>query len=395
MRKVPLLAVGLAVSAVATVSSVFAAVNLEDPSARYAQRLFQRVVGAPIRVDTPLFERITRLVAEKKYEAAALAAMTDPRFYAVRVRNFSAPIGTLDGNPQDGFNDLQAMFIGVIRDDIDARQLLTGDFRYEGYSDLGLPVVSKSDNAHFAQFEARRLDYFRNLTRVPEQWKDIEEAAGVLTSRTWASVFFKAGTNRRAVQYTFQSFLCTPIDIWKDRGRPDLFVGRDVERTPGGNAATYQNHCRNCHGQMDGMRGAFGRFDFKDNAITWMGRTEIAAKMNQNSEKYPEGYVMVDDAWVNYATEHHNTVFGWRGPLEGHGVNAFGRMISESKGFSSCMARRVFSEVCNRPPTDPEQMMIQSLADRFEAGGYKFKSLFAAVAAENACVEHPIEGRSP
>lgn len=320
---------------------------------------------------------------------AAEAAMTDKRFYSIRLRSFAAPMSNVDESPQEPFNDLQALVIGIIRDDLDARLMLSGDFGYKGYPNLGLPAVSRADNAHYQEFESRGYDYWRDLMRYKDQWPDIDEAAGVLTSRAWGKAFLSAGTNRRSMQYSFQIFMCAPKEKWKDVGIPDHFVRRDVNRNIGGNPWTYQNDCRNCHGIMDALTGAFARFDFVDNAITYMGPSGIAAKYNQNGEVFPDGYVTYKDAWINYATYNTNKGFGWRGPLKGIGVKAYGEMLANSRGFSQCMVKRVFHDVCNRDLEGTESEMVESLADKFEGSGYRFKTLFAAAAIEPNCIAHP------
>ncbi len=353
----------------------------------YAELLYQRIVGVPVSVNNPVYEKMGDLIANNDYLEAATLAQEDHHFYSVRVRNFAAPMTNKAEDPSEPFNDMQAMIIGVTRDELDARLLLTGNFRYQGYSNLGLPAVSRANNDHYQAFDDQGYDYWANLTQVSPQWSDVAESAGVLTSRAWAKAHYIAGTNRRGVQFTFQEFLCTPIDQWKDPGLPDHFVRRDVDRSPDGNPNTYETFCRNCHAPMDALGGALARFDFQNDTLLYYP-TSIAPKYNQNITVYPDGYVTVNDNWINYVTANQNQAFGWRGALQGVGIHDFAAMMANSRGFSACMVKRVFQEVCNRTPVASDATVISSLTDGFEANQYNLKKLFAQVSIDPTCIPH-------
>ncbi|HUP57186.1 MAG TPA: DUF1585 domain-containing protein, partial [Bdellovibrionota bacterium] len=155
---------------------------------------------------------------------------------------------------------------------------------------------------------------------------------------------------------------------------------------PGGNPANYATQCRSCHALMDGMGGAFARFDFVGNSLVWFGPNGVAPKMNKNGNVYPQGYLTLDDVWINMATQHHNQAFGWRGQVQGKGIKEFGSMLANAKKFGQCMTQRVFKEVCKRDPQPDDAGMISTLADDFEAGGYKLRALFQKVAVHPACL---------
>lgn len=193
------------------------------------------------------------------------------------------------------------------------------------------------------------------------------------------------GTNRRGIEFTFQEFLCTPKTKWSDPGITDYYVRRDVSRTP---PQTFETLCRNCHAPMDALGGALARWDYINDTLTFYPNS-IAPKYNQNTNFYPDGYVTVNDNWVNYFIYHQNQAFGWRGNLSGVGINDFGTMMANSRGFSSCMVQKVFQEVCNRPLAPEEKTLQDSLTDSFEQGKYNLKTLFAQVATQDACLPHP------
>jgi hypothetical protein len=384
---------GLALmAALALIGAANSEAKPERPSsdpASYANALFQRVTGVSVSSRSPLILRMTELVKAGDYAGAARLAMADRRFYSVRMRGFATPYSNKALSPVGEFDDLQALFIGITRDNLDARTLLTGDFRYQGYPELGLPPVSLADNRHYTEFDANGFDPWKDLVRVDDQWKELDEAAGVLTTRAWAKAHYVAGTNRRAFEYTMLQFLCLSKMQWKDRGLPDDYVRRDITRAEAGNPATYQNNCRNCHAGMDAMAGAFARYDFVGDSFVQLPPGKVAEKYNINTYYYPDGYITIDSSWVNYLTKNHNEAIGWRGALKGSDLASFGKMISESKGFSQCLTKKLFEEICNRPPAMDEIDLMSGIADEFEKGGYRIRSLVGRIATDPVCLAHP------
>lgn len=357
----------------------------DDPQS-VAMHLFKRLTGTPILLKDPRLAQMVTAVTKGDLQSAAHIATDDDHFYGDIVRGFAAPMATRSESPLVPLDDFQATIVGAVRDDLDARTLLTGNYLYAANLSTGVSLYSPSDNQHYADLEAGHFSLKEVLVKLEPQPQNFSDHAGLLTSRGWASAHLIMGTNRRGVEYVFREFLCTPIQIWRDPGMPDFHVRRDVDRVPGGNPTTYQTTCRSCHALMDGMGGAYARFDFVTDTLRYFGPDGVASKMNKNGQMYPQGYVTLDDSWFNQANQHQNVAFGWRGPLSGNGLNAFATMISNAKGFSSCMTTRVFREVCKRNPLSTEAALIQSLADGFESDGYKLRSLFENVAVTPACM---------
>src|SRR5690606_32141088 len=142
---------------------------------------------------------------------------------------------------------------------------------------------------------------------------------------------------------------------------PDNRIGRDVSRAPGGDPATFQVTCKSCHASMDGQRGAFAYIEFDQDQVKhgqinggnlFDNTTRVAQKINRlGVGNFTQGFVAVNDEWVNYAvTPELMDLYGWRDAsgnrvssvVMGRGLNAYGRMISRSEAFSSCMAQNVF-----------------------------------------------------
>lgn len=372
------------------------ALSQDDYSGR-ALRLYQRLTGVPLRLKDKRVNQIADLIRAGHIKDAAHIATEDDYFYNLTIRNMAAEMSAKAENALAPLNDFQAMMIGAVRDNLDARELLTGDFRYEGDRSLGLSDVTDQDNEHYIELENNGINLRQNLVKVSPQRPygltpggfalDSPPAAGLLTSRGWAVAHFNAGTNRRALEYTFREFLCAPLTQWKQWGIPDFRVRRDVPRSPGGVPATYQNQCRECHANMDAMAGAFARLDFQDEALVFYQAPDLAPKYNINIDHYPDGYVTTDESWINMATTGVDAGFGWRGVTTGNGVHEFATMIANSRGFSQCMALRAFQKVCLRGPRPDEMTALNTIIDGFESGGYKLRDLFEQVATLPACFD--------
>jgi hypothetical protein len=358
------------------------------PNEIYLHKLYSRLTGSAISSEGSQFKRLLKLVNAHRYDEVAEMITNDRKFLQIRVRNFAAPFSGQSYSTTEPFNDLQALIIGIVRDGLDARLLLTGNFRYEGRSGLGLPASSLANNDHYLAFDNAMLSYDQDLERVDTVFPEINTPAGALTTRAWAKMSYDAGTNRRSVRNAVEGFLCVPIDSWKMRGVPDIFIRRDVERAPAGNPATFQNTCRSCHAIMDGMGGAFAKVDFVDSKLV-TSKTSIFEKMNRNSHVYPEGFVTVDDSWTNLLFLNTSFDFGWRSEIKGQGIQEFGNMLAQSLGYSRCLVRKVFSEVCGSSVTDHGSPFFPKLVEQFEASNRNLKKLFAQIAVTEECLARP------
>jgi hypothetical protein len=361
-----------------------------------ARRLFLRLTGSNLDPKDARLAQMSQSLMSGDVLSAAQVAVQAEGFINVTLKALATPLSSRTESAYEPFNDFQAMFMGTTRDDRDARELLSGNYTYQAPERADVPPPSPFNNDHYQQLEALSADFAQDLVRVEPQWPDVADAAGVLTSRAWAQDHFNMGTNRRSVEYTFREFMCTPITSWRDFGLPDNWIHRDVDRNPGGNPSTFQNTCRNCHAPMDGMVGAFARFDFQTmtdpisgllgGRLIYLGPVGIAPKTNQHPAVYPAGHITTDDSWINMAIYHQNAAFGWKGPLQGNGVQQFGRMIAASDGFAACFAQRAYQQVCKQDPLSAGDGVLSGLATSFQSSGYKIKSLYAAAAAVPGCV---------
>ena len=73
-------------------------------------------------------------------------------------------------------------------------------------------------------------------------------------------------------------FLCVTMAEAADSNASDQFIGRDVERFPGGDYNKFLTSCKSCHSVMDAMRPAFGKMDYTN--FTNGAATGIYSQMN-------------------------------------------------------------------------------------------------------------------
>lgn len=385
-----------------------------SPERRKALEIYKRLVGVVTPIDNPILVDMEKLIQQKDLEGAASIATQQPGFYNLVVRDMAAKMSTREETVKAPLSDFVATVVGVTRDGTDARELLTGRLFYMGKVELPIAQDLLSDvvnsNRHYEELQSGSYDLPSSLIRIDAQYlRDASgvlvlnpDPAGLITTRGFMEAHAIAGTNRRLVEFTLRQFTCNSIEAWADANSPDIRVGRDIDRFPGGSSAKYQTSCKACHANMDGFRGAFAKFDFSNNYVKYAallpsggGEAQmnqspagISRKLNQNTNTFSAGYTTVDDSWVNYAQSPANqSLFGWRGPSSsGSGVNQFATAVANSQAFSKCMAKRVFTELCKRSPASFEQSFISQMATRFEAGGYKLKKLFEQVAVQPECL---------
>ncbi len=278
-----------------------------DPNVQRALRLFKRLTGMNASIFDSRIKTMRGLIADGHAKDAARVATADPSFYDITVKQLASKIATREQTPDPNLplNDFIATYIGVVRDRIDARKLLTGKFLYRGRQDAperwadDAAFDRKSTmetNDHYLDIEKSgvplrcALDEIKDLARVPasflqkfpkpgglqsdegdlnsmtSQYND--GAAGVLTSRAWGEAHVIAGTNRRPVEKSFEHFLCSPISEWRDAATSDDRVGRDVARLPGGgDHQQYLTQCKSCHAGMDSLRGAWSYWNFENGVL--------------------------------------------------------------------------------------------------------------------------------
>lgn len=375
-----LVVAGFSACALAEDESAAQSEALSSPE-EMAKTIFLRLTGTGLLDSDPRYATMVQALYDNRSGDAARVATADPNFYRVILRNWSAPLSSTEGAIDNEFDDLQALAVGLVRDDLDARLLLTANFHYEGATP-GIPAFAEVNNNHFKALEDRVVDLGTALVKKDGPALATPEYAGALTTRGFANAYYQAGTNRRAVVFAIKQFLCTPQSSWRDPNLPENFVRRDVHRDPPPN---YEAECRTCHAPMDAMSGAFAHFDFEDGRPLYFGPFNVAPKYNINTSVYPDGYAPADDSWMNYATQHQNVALGWHGPVRGRGILAYGEMLSNSDAFAKCMVTTAFQATCRRPVEPEDQTFVNQTMNDFVAGGYRLRTLFERIAVSNQC----------
>lgn len=388
------------------------AAPIDDQRRNQAKRIHDRLTGVPAS-NSMINEMESLLASDSSGRTAAAKAMENPAFYNVTLKNFVTPWSNEEQTVFAALNDYTATVIGMIRDDVDFREILHGDIIYIGNSSsLGISDYSNSNNDHYEELEALGpivgnladpsilQGPLQGVTQSSATGLPTFATAGVVTTRASASAFFIDGTNRAMFRFTLMNHLCTDLEPLKDISRIPDKVRQDVSRSPGGDSRIFLNNCVGCHAGMDGMSGAYAYYNYD----TVTGRMEYTAGSVQpkhliNSDNFKPGNIMTDDSWVNYWRNGQNGVLasrdgsrGWghageildaKGNAVGSGAKSLGVELANSKAFAQCQVDKVFEAVCLRDPNDLAADIAErnNIVDEFVAGGYKMKQVFGDVGA--------------
>jgi len=338
-----------------------------------AKRMHDRIAGVP--PSSADLATMAGHISDGNPILAAEIAAQHPAFYNITLKTHAAPWTNRDQSQFVPLNDYTATVIGLVRDNIDFREVLTGNVLYVG-DDNSVSPYTGSNNDHYEELEIKAANLKDVL--IPVQQSSITgvpatDNAGVLTTRAAAEAFFVAGTNRAMFRFTLMNHLCTDLEPIMDTTRIPDRIRQDISRSPGGDSRIFMNSCIGCHSGMDPLAGAFAYFNFNEST----GRIEftkdadfVQPKMNINSNNFPQGYFTVDDSWKNYWREGPNAWMGWNGPAaEGEGINSMANELANSEAFASCHVKQVFETVCLREPvnTDDREYISLTMLPAFQS----------------------------
>ena len=381
------------------VSAVLLAASAQAGSLEQAKRLHERIAGVP--ADAVTLSQMQALIDAGNASAAAELAMQHPDFYRTTLKLFASVATNREQDVFEPLNDYSATVIGLVRDEVDFRQILQTDVLYVGADSLGLPPYQSNNNEHYLALERQAVDLAQYLEpRSQSSLNNIpaEAAAGVMTSRAAAKAFFYLGTNRAMFRFTLMNQLCTDLEPLQDITMPTGRIRQDVSRSPGGDSRIFNNRCVGCHAGMDPMAQAFAYYDYQfsdedgsngrifyqqsgtQNATT---QSRVQPKYHINAGSFPYGYRTPDDSWVNYWREGQNQALGWDNSLPGSGSGAksLGEELANTTAFAQCQVKKVFRAVCLREPQSLADVnALHTITDSFRATGYVLKQVFANTA---------------
>ena len=368
-------------------------------SREQAKRIHDRVVGIPPTAE--VLDDMTQLIDQGNVNDAVYLAMENSAFYSVTLKNWVTPWTNEEADVFAPLNDYTATVIGMIRDDIDFREILSGDILYVANDSVDVPAYSITSNAHYQALddidadlkEVLQASTQSSVTGIPSN-----ASAGVMTTRAAAKSFFKDGTNRAMFRFTLINHMCTDLEGVKDTTRSPDRIRQDISRSPGGDSRIFNNSCIGCHSGMDPLAQAFAYYDYEydpesdpdgeygalqyntSSQIDPDTGSQVQGKYHINSNNFPFGYVTHDDSWSNYWREGLNKNLGWNEslPASGNGAKTMGQELANSEKFASCQVTKVFENVCLRSPQDAaDRAEISAMTSTFTNSGYNIKQVFA------------------
>jgi len=378
---------GTRVAAAVAMVLCMAGSALAGPTERaQAKRIHDRIAGVP--PTEAVLNTMEALIVGGDAAGAAREAMKARTFYTTTLKNWVTPWTNRDQTVFAPLNDYTATVIGMVRDDVDFRQVLSGDILYVGGS--GLPAYSPASNDLYQQMEDQDVDLSSASVLVASTQSShtglpAAATAGVITTRGAAQAFFVAGTNRAMFRFTMINHMCKDMEQVHDVNLPPDRIRQDVSRSPGGDSRLFLNGCIGCHSGMDPLAQAFAYYNYNETS----GRIEytdgqVQPKYLINMDNFKPGYVTRSDGWNNYWRQGANTVLGWNGSLpgSGNGAKSMGTELANSDQFARCQVEKVFKTVCLHPPVDgADRTKVNDIINVFRNGGFKMKDVFAETAA--------------
>src|SRR5687768_9245754 len=156
-----------------------------------AKRIHDRVAGVP--PTAAVLNLMEQDILNGQPVQAARRAMAAPSFYTTVLKNWVTPWTNREQTVFAPLNDYTATVIGMIRDDVDFRQVLSGDILYIGGT--GLPAYSPANNDLYQRMEDDDVNLGDPAVLVASTQSahtgiPAAATAGVMTTRAAAQSFF-------------------------------------------------------------------------------------------------------------------------------------------------------------------------------------------------------------
>lgn len=392
-----------AIASFALVTSLLLSSQIFADSASQAKRMHDRLAGIPPSAE--ILQQMAALIDAGDELGAAQIALQSPSFYNVTLKNWITPWTNEESDVFAALNDYTATVIGIARDDIDFRQILSGDILYVADSSVNAAPYSMTNNNHYEDLENMGADLSSVLQQTTQSSvMDIPSyaTAGVMTTRAAAKSFFKDGTNRGMFRFTLINHMCRDLEPLKDTNLPPDRIRQDLSRSPGGDSRIFFNSCSGCHSGMDPLAQAYAYYNYEydveadpegqngrliynqEGQLDAVTGSRVTEKHQINSNNFPFGFVINDDRWDNYWRKGINQTVGWSEQLNGfgNGAKSMGEELANSEVFAQCQVAKVFENVCLRQPQDADdRAAVSGITASFVASSYRIKDVFAASAA--------------
>lgn len=359
-----------------------------------AHFLVNRILGT--KLSSPQeFEQIVTMISQGRTAEAADFLTKHKDFYNVQLKNHFTPRTNEESSKLVFLNDYTATLIGMVRDDVSYKSVLSEDILYTGSANLAnIPAYSHTDNRHYEELDKRRIDLSNPQNLIRRRQSEIagtqvpaSATAGIMTTRQAAAAFFSAGTNRAMFRFVMMNYMCRDVEAVHDVSRPSDRIRKDISR-----AEPFSKDCLGCHSVMDPLSGAFAKYeyDLEQGRLVYSAQG-VQDKNNINDNVFPGGYTTVDDSWRNYMRGGVNSALGWRAPAagvtmnqkfgytSGRGAKSMGMELANSKAFSACAVKQVFEKVCLKSEGNldtQDRIKLEEIATSFEASGYNYRKIW-------------------
>jgi hypothetical protein len=391
------------ISALACLIGTSAYAETSQKSIDLARKLYFRLTGS---ASTPkIREEMASYIEAGDYEKAAHLATQGPGFINNTIRQFSSAIHNRNQNPRaNNYSESMLYFMLVAREDRPFDEVLKG----KDFPQINIPAGANCPSgnrlacAEEGKYDLSNKDILVSSTnnRVVGSNVPANEAAGIFTMQGFGNAAYDMGTNRRAIQQTFNQLWCLANENMKSDVAVLDYIGRDVPRSSDGDqgsSGVFEKECRKCHSVMDGLKGAFAYMDANGSASISYSANTVNPKYARGREAYPDGFETRDDSWVVTFDRDPGMIakLGWPSSVVGgKGVSTFGAAVAQTDRFYTCMVEKVIDTVCPQDPNARDTgknfilhptKVVPQIASDFKKSK-NIRSVFEKVAARPECL---------
>ena len=262
-----------------------------------------------------------------------------------------------DGAIDNEFDDLQALAIGLVRDDARRAAPPHGKAALRRHVGPERPRrTTEGNNDHFKALEDTAVDLGTALTK---------QDGPRSRARSTPACSRPAGSRRRTTPPARIDAPSSSRSSTSSAPRSRAGAIRTFPRTSSGATSiatrrrTTQAECRTCHAPMDAMSGAFAHFDFVDGSAKYYGPFNVAPKYNINVDRLPRRLLaerrLVDEL-RDRSTRTSASVGTGRFAARDPGLRR--RCSRTATRSRQCMVKTAFQATCRRAPEAADQAYV-------------------------------------